>query len=302
MTQSSKPMSHTNASHDYKVTKEQAPVYSRAERKARNANTRGRFGLVLYVILLLLPIYWLVNMSFKTNTEILSGLSFFPQDFTLENYAKIFSDSTWYMGYVNSIFYVSMNMVISLLVALPAAYAFSRYRFIGDKHMFFWLLSNRMAPPAVFLLPFFQLYSSVGLFDTHIAVALAHCIFTVPLAVWILEGFMSGVPREIDETAYIDGYSFPKFFVRIFIPLIRSGIGVTAFFCFMFSWVELLLARTLTSVDAKPIAAIMTRTVSASGMDWGLLAAAGVLTILPGMLVIYFVRNHVAKGFALGRV
>ncbi|WP_191603495.1 ABC transporter permease subunit [Marinomonas algicola] len=257
---------------------------------------------MVYLVLLLLPIYWLINMSFKTNTEILSGLSFFPQDFTLANYAKIFGDPTWYMGYVNSIFYVSMNMVISLLVALPAAYAFSRYKFVGDKHMFFWLLSNRMAPPAVFLLPFFQLYSSVGLFDTHIAVALAHCLFNVPLAVWILEGFMSGVPREIDETAYIDGYSFPRFFMKIFIPLIRSGIGVTAFFCFMFSWVELLLARTLTSVEAKPIAAIMTRTVSASGMDWGLLAAAGVLTILPGMLVIYFVRNHVAKGFALGRV
>ena len=297
MTRSTSPIKHNKSG-----TKEQAPVHSRAERKARNATLRGRFGLTLYLILLLLPIYWLVNMSFKTNTEILSGLSFFPADFTLDNYAKIFSDSTWYMGYVNSILYVTMNMVISLLVALPAAYAFSRYKFIGDKHMFFWLLSNRMAPPAVFLLPFFQLYSSVGLFDTHIAVALAHCIFTVPLAVWILEGFMSGVPREIDETAYIDGYSFPKFFVRIFIPLIRSGIGVTAFFCFMFSWVELLLARTLTSVDAKPIAAIMTRTVSASGMDWGLLAAAGVLTILPGMLVVYFVRNHVAKGFALGRV
>ena len=113
---------------------------------------------------------------------------------------------------------------------------------------------------------------------------------------------MSGVPKEIDETAYIDGYSFPKFFVKIFIPLIGSGIGVTAFFCFMFSWVELLLARTLTSVNAKPIAAVMTRTVSASGIDWGVLAAAGVLTILPGMLVIWFVRNHVAKGFALGRV
>ena len=108
--------------------------------------------------------------------------------------------------------------MISLSVALPAAYAFSRYRFLGDKHLFFWLLTNRMAPPAVFLLPFFQLYSSIGLFDTHIAVALAHCLFNVPLAVWILEGFMSGVPKEIDETAYIDGYSFPKFFGKIFIP------------------------------------------------------------------------------------
>ncbi len=173
------------------------------------------------------------------------------------------------MGYVNSLIYVVMNTVISLTVALPAAYAFCRYRFMGDKHLFFWLLTNRMAPPAVFALPFFQLYSSVGLFDTHIAVALAHCLFNVPLAVWILEGFMRGVPKEIDETAYIDGYCFPRFFIKIFMPLIASGIGVAAFFCFMFSWVELLLSRTLTAVNAKPIAAIMTRTVVGLGHGLG---------------------------------
>ncbi len=258
--------------------------------------------MTLYILFLLIPIYWLVNMSFKTNTEITSTFTLFPMDFTVQNYVTILTDPSWYMGYVNSIIYVTMNVVISLTVALPAAYAFSRYNFMGDKHLFFWLLTNRMAPPAVFALPFFQLYSSVGLFDTHIAVALAHCLFNVPLAVWILEGFMRGVPKEIDETAYIDGYSFGRFFVRIFMPLIASGIGVAAFFCFMFSWVELLLSRTLTSVNAKPIAATMTRTVSASGMDWGVLAAAGVLTIIPGALVIYFVRNYIAKGFALGRV
>ncbi len=260
------------------------------------------FLLVGYVVFLMLPLYWLLNMSFKTNEEILGAFTLFPHDFTLDNYRVIFTDASWYMGYVNSIIYVTLNTLISLTVALPAAYAFSRYTFVGDKHLFFWLLTNRMAPPAVFLLPFFQLYSSIGLFDTHIAVALAHCLFNVPLSVWILEGFMSGVPREIDETAFLDGYSFPRFFVTIFLPMIRSGIGVTAFFCFMFSWVELLLARTLTSVNAKPIAAVMTRTVSASGMDWGVLAAAGVLTIIPGALVIWFVRNHIAKGFALGRV
>jgi glycerol transport system permease protein len=258
--------------------------------------------MTLYLLFLLIPIYWLVNMSFKTNTEITSTFTLFPVDFTVQNYVTILTDPSWYMGYVNSIIYVSMNVVISLTVALPAAYAFSRYNFMGDKHLFFWLLTNRMAPPAVFALPFFQLYSSVGLFDTHIAVALAHCLFNVPLAVWILEGFMRGVPKEIDETAYIDGYSFGHFFVKIFMPLIASGIGVAAFFCFMFSWVELLLSRTLTSVNAKSIASTMTRTVSASGMDWGVLAAAGVLTIVPGALVIYFVRNYIAKGFALGRV
>ena len=256
----------------------------------------------LYLTFLLVPIYWLLSMSLKTNTEILSTFSMWPVDLTFANYATILTDPSWYNGYINSIIYVVMNTVISVTVALPAAYAFSRYRFMGDKHLFFWLLTNRMAPPAVFALPFFQLYSSIGLFDTHIAVALAHTLFNVPLAVWILEGFMRGVPKEIDETAYIDGYSFPRFFVKIFMPLIASGIGVVAFFCFMFSWVELLLSRTLTATEAKSIAATMTRTVSASGMDWGVLAAAGILTIVPGALVIYFVRNYIAKGFALGRV
>ena len=258
--------------------------------------------MALYLLFLMLPIYWLLNMSLKTNTEIVSAFTLWPESPTLDNYKTILTDPAWYSGYINSLIYVVMNTVISLAVALPAAYAFSRYNFMGDKHLFFWLLTNRMAPPAVFALPFFQLYSSVGLFDTHIAVALAHCLFNVPLAVWILEGFMRGVPKEIDETAYIDGYAFGTFFVKIFMPLIASGIGVAAFFCFMFSWVELLLSRTLTTVDAKPIAAIMTRTQGAAGIDWGVLAAAGVLTIVPGALVIYFVRNYIAKGFALGRV
>ncbi|AEE67865.1 ABC transporter inner membrane protein [Bordetella pertussis] len=267
----------------------------------RRSSWRGIF-LALYLLFAVLPLYWMVNMSFKTNTEILGSLTLWPSDFTVEHYRTIFTDPAWYSGYINSLIYVLINTVISLAVALPAAYAFSRYRFIGDKHVFFWLLTNRMTPPAVFLLPFFQLYTSLGLMDTHLAVALAHLVFNVPLAVWILEGFMSGVPREIDETAYVDGYSFPRFFLTIFLPLIKAGVGVAAFFCFMFSWVELLLARTLTSINAKPIVATMTRTVSASGMDWGVLAAAGVLTIVPGVIVIWFVRHYIAKGFAMGRV
>lgn len=258
--------------------------------------------LIVFLLGSLLPIYWMLNMSLKTNEEIVGVLSLWPEQLTFANYHTIFTDPSWYSGYLNSMIYVALNMVMSVTVALPAAYAFSRYNFVGDKHLFFWLLTNRMTPPAVFLVPFFQLYSTVGLMDTHLAVALAHMVFNVPLAVWILEGFMSGVPKEIDETAYIDGYSFPRFFIRIFLPMIKSGVGVTAFFCFMFSWVELLLARTLTSVNAKPIAATMTRTVSAAGMDWGVLAAAGVLTIVPGALVIWFVRHYIAKGFAMGRV
>jgi glycerol transport system permease protein len=256
----------------------------------------------LYAATLMLPILWMFLMSVRPNEDIVGDFSLVPERVTLDNYRSFFSDPTWTDSYLNSVTYTSMNAVMSLIVAIPAAYAFSRFRFAGDKHLFFWLLTNRMAPAAVFLLPFFQIYQSVGLFDTHLGVAIAHMLFNVPLAVWILEGFMSGVPRELDETAAIDGYSLPRFFLRIFLPMIRSGIGVTAFFCFMFSWVELLIARTITSVDAKPIAAQMTRTVSAAGIDWGLLAAAGMLTIIPGVIVIWFVRGYIAKGFALGRV
>ena len=229
--------------------------------------------LALYLAFAILPLYWMLNMSFKTNTEIVSTLTLWPRFhlralphdlhrsglvFRLHQLADLCADQHGDLAGV----------------ALPAAYAFSRYRFIGDKHVFFWLLTNRMTPPAVFLLPFFQLYSSFGLMDTHGRGAGAPGVQRAAGRV-ILEGFMSGVPREIDETAYVDGYSFPRFFLTIFLPLIKSGVGVAAFFCFMFSWVELLLARTLTSVNAKPIVATMTRTVSASGMDWGVLAAAG---------------------------
>src|SRR5690606_36434938 len=220
---------------------------------------------ILYIVFLMLPIYWLVAMSFKTTQEILGGFSLFPRVWTLASYKTIFTDPTWYWGYINSIIYVTINTVISVTVALPAAYAFSRYRFLGDKQLFFWLLTNRMAPAAVFALPFFQLYSAIGLFDTHVAVALAHCLFNIPLAAWILEGFMRGVPKELDEAAVVDGYSFPRCSVRPSLPAIKAGAGAPACCCFTFSWRALLLAKTLTAVNAKPTAATTTPAAAAGG-------------------------------------
>ena len=188
-------------------------VMTRDEPQLRPTMKLRAIAVILYILFLMLPIYWLVIMSFKTTNEILGGFSPWPQVWTTASYRTIFTDPTWYSGYINSITYVTINTVISVTAALPAAYAFSRYRFVGDKHLFFWLFTNRMAPAAVFALPFLQLYYAIGLFDTHLGVALAHCLFNIPLAVWILEGFMSGVPKELDETAYVDGYSFPRFFL-----------------------------------------------------------------------------------------
>lgn len=258
--------------------------------------------LITYFILLSIPIYWMLITSFKTDTEILSGLSYFPKKISFENYMEIFTSAVWMNSFKNSLIYVALNVVIVLVVSIPGAYAFSRYTFVGDKSLFFWLLTNRMAPAAVFIVPFTELFYTMHIHDTHIAVALGHCLFNVPLAIWILEGFMSGIPTMIDETAFVDGYSFPRFFRKVFLPLIAPGIGVTAFFSFTFSWVELIISKAATIVNAKPVVVTLTVGIGAEGVKWGLLAAAGVLTIIPGALVVYFVRNNMAKGFALGRV
>ena len=258
--------------------------------------------LIIYLLVLFFPIYWMINTSLKTDNEILKELTLIPKDLTFKNYAEIFTSELWRSSFMNSILYVCLNVIISLIAAIPAAYAFSRWKFRGSHHLFFWLLTNRMAPAAVFMVPFTELYYTLQIYDTHLAVALAHCLFNIPLAIWILEGFMSGIPREIDETALIDGYSFPRFFAKIFFPLIAPGVGVAAFFCFTFSWIELILAKALTVTNAKPVVVTLTVGIGAEGVRWGLLAAAGVLTMVPGAIVVYFVRNYIAKGFALGRV
>lgn len=262
----------------------------------------GYVILVLYFILLFIPIYWMLNTSLKDDSEILRETTLVPKEVTFKNYSEILTSSIWRASFANSLIYVTLNVVITIVTAIPAAYAFSRWNFKGDKHLFFWLLTNRMAPAVVFMVPFTQIYAALNLFDTHLGVALAHLLFNIPLAVWILEGFMSGIPKEIDETAFVDGYSFSRFFRKIFFPLIAPGIGVAAFLCFTFSWVELILAKTLTVTNAKPVVVTLTVGIGAEGVKWGLLASAGVLTIIPGAVVVYFVRNYLAKGFALGRV
>jgi glycerol transport system permease protein len=257
---------------------------------------------VVYTFALMVPLYWLLTMAFKSNGEIAGQLTVFPMAPTLDHFRTIFTDGDWAQGYANAALYVVMNVVISVSVAIPAAYAFSRYSSPMIRSLFFGLLMFRMMAPVILLVPFVQIFSDLNLFDTHIAVALAHCFFNVPIAVWILEGFVSAVPRELDESAAIDGYSRGGFFVKYLIPTLAPGIAVTAFFCFMFSWVEFLLSNALTAVAAKPISGIMTRAGGVLVGDFGLLAAASVLGFLPGLLCIVLVRKHLVRGFSLGRV
>ena len=257
---------------------------------------------IIFAALMMVPVYWLLTMSLKSNAEIAGQLTLVPHDPTLEHYAFILTNPDWTAGYINALIYVCLNVVISVGVAIPAAYALSRHDFFGHRALFFGLLMFRMMAPTILLVPFVQIFSDLGLIDTHIAVALAHCFFNVPIAIWILEGFISSVPREVDESAWADGYGFTGFFRRILLPQIAPGIAVAAFFCFMFSWIEFLLANALTTIDAKPIAGIMTRAGGVMVGDYALLAAASVLGLLPGVVLVVFMRNHLARGFSMGRI
>lgn len=252
-----------------------------------------------YITFLFLPLISLVYLSFLT---ILTGAPTPPvRQFTWSNYIHIFQNPALTASIINSVTYVIINILITIPVALIAAYAFSRYSFVGDKHLFFGFLTLRMTPPVVMVYPVYLIFSALDLVNTPLAIALAHCLFNVPISIWVLESFISAIPKELDETAFIDGYSFFRFFTRKLIPLMAPGIAVASFFCFMFSWVEVVFARILTVTAGKPI----TMAISALFTyitDIGLVMAMTVLSIVPGALMIYFVRNHMAKGFTINQV
>ena len=256
-----------------------------------------KIGILLaYIILIFLPLVQVVQMSFLTTV---SAASSQQPVFTWLNYYHLFTSPTLGAAFFNSITYVLFNICLTIPVALPAAYAFSRYSFIGDKHLFLAFLAFRVTPPVVLALPMFKIFSLIGLVNTPFGIALSHCLFTIPVSIWILESFINAIPRELDENAFLDGYSLPRFFYEILLPLLAPAIGVAAFFCFLFSWVEVVFARILTVTNGKPITMAIDA-LFGFNTDMGLVMAVIVASVIPGMVMFYFVRNHIAKGFTIG--
>ena len=220
---------------------------------------------------------------------------------TLSNFAGIWNDPNLKSAFVNSIAYVLINICITVPVAIPAAYAFSRMSFVGDKHLFLAFIAFRITPPVVLTLPIFQLFSALGIVNSVIGVALAHCLFNLPISIWILQGFISAIPKEMDETAFLDGYSRPRFICKILLPQIAPGIAVTAFFCFMFSWVEVVFARILTTTNGKPISMAI-NALFGFQTDIGLVMAITTASMVPGAILLFAMRNHLSRGFKIGKI
>lgn len=252
-------------------------------------------GILALVTFILLPFGQAILLSF-TATLPRDGVA--EGTIGLMNYTAVLAAPELRAAMVNSAVYVMLNVALCITIGLPAAYALARYRFVGDRHFLLFLLVFRLTPPVVLSLPIFILFARLNLVNSPIGIALVHCLFNLPVAIWILESFIRAVPRELDETAFLDGHSAPSFFLRHLIPAIAPGIGVAAFFCFIFSWVEVVFARILTVTAGKPI------TMAINAMfgfqtDIGKVMAMTCLSLLPGVLLIWFVRHHIARGFTL---
>jgi glycerol transport system permease protein len=251
-----------------------------------------------FILFTILPLVQMTVLSF-TATLAQDGLSL--GETTLRNYRAIWADPSLRAAFGNSVAYVLINIAITIPVALPAAFAFARLSFLGDKHLFFSFIAFRITPPVVLTLPIFQLFSVLGIVNSVIGIALAHCLFNLPVSIWILQGFIAAVPREMDETAFLDGYSRPRYIWKILLPQIAPGIAVTAFFCFMFSWVEVVFARILTTTNGKPISMALSAMFGFQ-TDIGMVMAFTLTSMLPGALLLFAMRNHLSRGFKVGRV
>jgi ABC-type glycerol-3-phosphate transport system permease component len=261
---------------------------------------------LLLSLVTLVPIYWMFVISGKSRVELFGRPSFLIDSFYAANYANVIGDPTFQRYMINSIVIATSNAVLVTTLAVLATYALSRFNLAGRDNIFFWTITNRMAPPAVFLLPLFLLFTRIfvvgdwRMFDTRIGLILLYCVFNLPFAIWLLKGMIDAIPVELDEAAMLDGAGTGQIILKVIVPLARPGIAVTAILAWVFAWNEYLFAATLTSVEARTITTGLAEFVTVTGTNWGEMAAVAMLTLLPAALFVGLVQRHIVAGLTFG--
>jgi multiple sugar transport system permease protein len=259
-------------------------------------------------VITLFPIYWMFVVSAKSRVELFGAPNFIVRSFFAENYISTLTNPTFQKYMINSITVATSNSLLVTILALLATYAISRYQLAGKENIYFWTITNRMAPPAVFLLPLFLLYTktfAIGgwkLYDTRIGLILLYCVFNLPFAIWTMRGIVEAIPKELDEAAMVDGANTWQVLTHIIIPVAKPGIAVTAILTWVFAWNEYLFAATLTSVSARTITTGLAEFVTVTGTNWGQMAATATLTLLPAFIFIGLAQRHIVAGLTFGAV
>lgn len=260
------------------------------------------FFILLTTIVSFIPFLWLILTSFKFRTDILSPvlkLFFTP---TFSNYIKAFIEGEFSTYFVNSMTIAVCNVILCLFIGLPAAYAFSRFKVFGEKHIFFYVLSTRMAPAIALVLPLYIFFKQIGILGTTTAVVIAHATFNLALVIYLMKNFFNDIPKEIDEAALVDGASEFDIFLKIILPNAKSGIIVVAILTFLFSWNEFLFTLLIGGSYTMTLTAAFPGLVTPLGTYWGQLAAVSVVVSLPVIFSVWYLQKHLVRGLTFGAI
>lgn len=266
------------------------------------------FFWIVISFMTLFPIYWLFVISVKPAVDLFSTPEVLLRSFFWDNYLYVLNDPTLRRYMMNSLIISSCNALLVTTLGFLACYALTRFDLPGKESIFFWTITNRMSPPAVFLLPLFLLFTQVytigefKLADSRTGMILVYCTFNLPFAIWTLRPTLDGIPRELDEAAYVDGASPWKVISDIVFPLARPGVAVTLILTWVFAWNEYLLAATLTNFNARTLTTGLSEYVTTTGTNWGIMAAISVFTLIPALIVFSLVQRHIVAGLTFGAV
>lgn len=250
------------------------------------------------------PIYWMLNNSFKNRVEQFAEKpTFFPHAFTFENYAKLFTDLEFHKILSNSLIVALTSTLIAVSIGALAAYSLSRFKFKAKWLLLAWILMVRIFPPVTFVIPLYNMMGKVNLLNSRTALVLAYIVFNLPFAIWMLISFFNEVPIDIEESAMVDGSSHWHTFRKIVLPLVLPGIAATSIFTFMMGWNEFLYAMIFVQTPE-----LVTVPVGLAGLVteylvlWGPMSAGGVLSVIPLIIFVVFMQDHLIKGLTLGAV
>jgi multiple sugar transport system permease protein len=263
------------------------------------------FALVLSVGIVF-PIVWMLIVSLETQLNIFSqpSLEMFTK-LTWANYSVVFDPSMGILkDLANSIIIDALTTVVALIVGSMAAYSLNRIQVKGREGLTFWIISQRMMPAIAVVIPFYLFYQATGLYDTYWGMVLAYLTFSVPFVVFTMGGYINEIPREIDESAMVDGLGRMSIFLRMILPLSTSGLVATALMTFVFSWNDLVMALVLTGANTRTVAvgAALFLPSSGRGAMWGPASAIGVILMVPTLVFAFLLRRSMVRGLTLGAV
>jgi len=257
--------------------------------------------LTVFFLFFMFPFYWIVATSLKTQVDAFAIPPKWLFDVTFQNYARVLLETTFLDQAKNSLIASISNVVVTLALALPAAYSMSRYR-TGGKDLLFWFLSIRMIPPIVGAIPLFVLAAQFRLIDTYAILPVLYIILNMPFAVWMLKSFIDEIPREIDESAMLDGCGNLGVIWRMILPLIKPGLIATAAFCFILAWNEFLPANIFTRRTAVTLPVGISKFITEKQILWGYITAAATLATLPPIAFLWFFQRNLLRGLTFGAV